>query len=364
MESAKMIWTLIEGTNDLVQSVRSDGTFEYVNKSWLRTLGYTSEEFPDLHLSDVIHPAHLKQYQEYVARVMKGESLDSIEVTFVTKEGRIVHTEGNLYPRYEGSRMDGTQGFYRNVTERKQAEEIAREERIRTGFFVDIMTHDLTNINQEVLSTFELLLQTSALSPEMDELVREGLAETERAAALIANVKKLSQLHGEKTEIVEVDPADVLREASKDVQARFRDKRLLLRTNLSSGEYSVLANRYLRDVFYSLLDNAMKFDERKKVEVDVEAASISHTPFLKIQIKDRGCGLTDEQKDEIFLRIVDRRQSILGLGLGLTLVKEILEGFGGQINVEDRVEGDHTKGANFILLLRSSPTRQQKGGAV
>jgi signal transduction histidine kinase len=198
----------------------------------------------------------------------------------------------------------------------------------------------------------------------MDELVREGLAETERAAALIANVKKLSQLYEGKAEIVEVDPADVLREASKDVQARFRDKRLLLRTNLSSGEYSVLANRYLRDVFYSLLDNAMKFDERKKVDVDVEAASISHIPFLKIQIKDRGCGLTDEQKDEIFLRVVDRRQSILGLGLGLTLVKEILESFGGQISVEDRVEGNHTKGANFILLLRSSPTRQKKGGAV
>ncbi len=126
----------------------------------------------------------------------------------------------------------------------------------------------------------------------------------------------------------------------------------------------MLGNQYLKDVFYSLLHNAMKFDERKKVEVDIEAEPIMHTPFLKIQIKDHGRGVPDEHKQDIFARIIDRRESILGLGLGLTLVKKILESYGGQISIEDRVEGDYTKGANFIVLLRCELPGEQQGGTV
>ena len=362
MESVKLIWTLIEGTNDLVQSVRSDGTIEYVNKSWLRALGYTAEEFPDLHLSDVVYPPHLNEYEEYVARVMKGETLSDIQVSLVKKDGTQVHVEGNLYPRYEGNRAASTIGFYRDITERKQAEAMIRQERARTQFFGDLMTHDLTNIHQEILSTFELLVQTASLSPELHELIEDGLAEVERAATLIANVKKLSQLYAEKPEVTQVDPADALQEAVKATEAAFRDKRLLLRANLSLGQYTVLANQYLKDVFYGLLHNAMKFDERKKVEVDIEVERIAHTPFLKIQIKDHGRGVSDEHKQDIFARIIDRKESILGLGLGLTLVKKILESYGGQISIEDRVEGDHTKGANFIVLLRCESSRERQGG--
>jgi signal transduction histidine kinase len=114
----------------------------------------------------------------------------------------------------------------------------------------------------------------------------------------------------------------------------------------------VLADDYIKDVFQSLLHNAMKFDEKREVEVEVEASAIRHTPFLRIQIKDHGRGIPDEEKEEIFARIAHRREGILGLGLGLTLVKQILENYGGQILVKDRVEDNHKKGANFVVLFR------------
>ncbi len=172
-----MIWALIEGTNDMVQSVRRDGYFDFVNRAWLNTLEYSDEDVLDLTIENVIFPGSLKEYQASASRVFAGESLTRVETTFVSKSGTLVLTEGNLFPRHEGNRVVALQGFYRNVTDRKKSEEKLQEQRARTEFFVDLMTHDLTNINQEVLSTFEILLHDSTLSVPMTSLLKEGLRE-------------------------------------------------------------------------------------------------------------------------------------------------------------------------------------------
>jgi K+-sensing histidine kinase KdpD len=120
-------------------------------------------------------------------------------------------------------------------------------------------------------------------------------------------------------------------------------------------KYMILADEYFEDVFYSLLHNAMKFDESSKVDVEVEVTEIKHTPFLRIEIKDHGPGIPDEQKEFIFDKLTHRRESIMGLGLGLSLVKMALETYGAFIRVEDRVEGKHRQGANFVILVRYEP---------
>lgn len=61
--------------------------------------------------------------------------------------------------------------------------------------------------------------------------------------------------------------------------------------------------------------------------------------------------LEDARKEEIFLRAYNKDKSISGLGLGLSLVKKIIETYNGQIWVENRIKGDHSKGSNFIILI-------------
>ncbi len=190
-----------------------------------------------------------------------------------------------------------------------------------------------------------------------------GPREVERSSNLIANVKKISQLYAETSAAKKMDPAEAIFSAAKAVESRFPDKTLKLKTNFLLGQYHVLADDYLKDVFQSLLHNAMKYDERRDVEVEVESNVIRHTPFLRIQIKDNGRGIPDEEKEEIFARIAHRRGGILGLGLGLTLVKQILENYGGQIMVKDRVEGNHKKGANFVVLLRYEQSSKTDNGS-
>jgi PAS domain S-box-containing protein len=360
MENLQLFISLVEGTNDLIQSVDEEGKFEFVNRAWFETLGYETKELDSLTLNEILFPGYVKKHTLLISQVLKGEIVTDVEVTFVSKSGDLVHLEGNLFPRKEGSKILAATGFFRDVTDRKEAEEKLKEARARTEFFVDLMVHDIANINQEVLSLLELIIFHKDLPSELKTLVVEGLTEVERASDLISNVKKIISVYSKEPETKRWDLFKALTDAVQEVDSAFADRTLNLNTSLSSGKYSVLADEFLKDVFFSLFHNSMKYDTSKTVNVDVQVEELAHTPFLKIQVKDYGTGIPDLQKERIFARFSHRRESAEGLGLGLTLVKKILENYGAIIRVEDRVEGDHTKGTNFVILLRHHPATAER----
>ena len=73
--------------------------------------------------------------------------------------------------------------------------------------------------------------------------------------------------------------------------------------------------------------------------------------YFKIEFSDNGIGVPDDRKKVIFQRGNRELKGTKGMGIGLSLVKKILEIYEGKIWVEDKIEGDYTKGSNFIVLL-------------
>ncbi len=147
-ESEERYRDLIESTYDIIQSVALDGRFVFVNRSWLETLGYTEAELPSLNLWKIIHPESLLHCREAFSRVMAGESIKNVQATFVAKDGRAILVEGNVTGRYIGGRLVATHGFFRDITERRRAEESLRESEDRYRDLVEhsrdlICTHDL-----------------------------------------------------------------------------------------------------------------------------------------------------------------------------------------------------------------------------
>ena len=72
---------------------------------------------------------------------------------------------------------------------------------------------------------------------------------------------------------------------------------------------------------------------------------------MKLEFIDNGIGIDDVRKDSIFQREALKDSGPLGQGLGLSLVKKIIDTFKGQIWVEDKVKGDYSQGSKFILLI-------------
>ncbi|MDC4226375.1 MAG: PAS domain S-box protein [Candidatus Manganitrophus sp.] len=125
-ESRDLMLDFLENANDLIQSVTPDGRFQYVNRAWLEALGYEQEDLPHLTLSDLFHPDNQTHCEALFERIKKGESLRSAQMVFVTKSGRAITVEGNINSRIENGETVITRAIFRDVTERKQAEEELR----------------------------------------------------------------------------------------------------------------------------------------------------------------------------------------------------------------------------------------------
>ena len=122
---------LFESTHDMIQAVRPDGRFDFVNKSWLKTFGYTKKEVEKINIWDIVHPDSLVHCKKSFTLLMKGGIIGDIEATFITKKGKAVKVEGHVTLFKQEGDTISTFGFFRNITQRTQAEEALRESKER-----------------------------------------------------------------------------------------------------------------------------------------------------------------------------------------------------------------------------------------
>jgi PAS domain S-box-containing protein len=365
-DEIEIIRALVKDTDDLIQSIKSDGSLEYVNSAWLHTLQYTLDETTDMKLEDFIFPGYLHRTEDTISQVLRGHKIINFVTTFISKKGIPVQAEGKLFPHYNDKHEVSAVGVFENITNQTRVMDELRHDQARSELLLDLLTHDLTGIIQEILSTIEVALFSPDLPTSLENLLRESMHEVERGSNLISNVKKLWQIARRAPQMVRCDIGETLFAAKEAVESAYPHKELHLTTSLEIGQYYVTADEYLIEILKSLLDNAMKYDIRDRVQIEVEVAPVTHTPFLKMQIKDYGPGIFAESKSTIFDQLSQQPAKPRGLGLGLTLAKHVLDNYGGYIRIEDRVEGQPEEGANFILLLRLSkikPIVSNKGGS-
>ena len=125
-ESEARYQAVIENASDMIQSVRPDGTFEFVNTAWLQKLGYTLEEVEQLIVWDIVHPESLDHCREVFGLAGSGTPIESLRATFLTKDGRALPVEGNATSRFVDDRVIATHSFFRDITERLRSEELER----------------------------------------------------------------------------------------------------------------------------------------------------------------------------------------------------------------------------------------------
>ena len=122
-ESEERYRNLFENAHDMIQSVAPDGHFIFVNPSWLKTMGYTWDELQKITIFDILYPSCISHCTEAFQKVMSGEYLTNVEAIFVTKDGRLLNVDGNVNARFVEGKVVASHGVFRDITERKNAEE-------------------------------------------------------------------------------------------------------------------------------------------------------------------------------------------------------------------------------------------------
>jgi PAS domain S-box-containing protein len=114
---------LLDNTSDLIQSVKPDGHFRYVNNGWKQALGYDEDEISKMSVFDILHPDCLKHYKMLFQKMKSGEDIGRITTTFISKNGNKIIVQGNVTGKHANGELVYTRGIFRDITKSKYLEE-------------------------------------------------------------------------------------------------------------------------------------------------------------------------------------------------------------------------------------------------
>ncbi len=344
---------LIENSVQGVAIYQND-SIVYSNKSFAEILGYSVDEILGLkrdEIEDMIHPHDQEQLMNQIQKVLESDGPP------VYYEYRAFHKDGPLrwvecsLSHIEHNDEKAIQIAQIDNTSRKMAENKVEEERDRAELFLDLMGHDLSNIHQAVYGLLDLLLSSGELSESTTGLLMEALDQMNRCTRLIRNVKKIRGIEELPSQLKPINISSAISQAVSEVQRDIPHKQLNINMDNKLRDASVIADEDLATVFYELLHNALTFDRDQCVEVDLTIDQANGDELVRIQLADRGSGISDTEKERLFMRESATKTKHRRTGLGLTLVKHIISRYAGSIYIKDRVEGTYKEGAVFVLEI-------------
>jgi len=251
----------------------------------------------------------------------------------------------------------------RDITFRKKAEKsLKKSEREyqeaskRANFYKDLFTHDINNILQIINSSLELItlnLNGNNFKSIIKELVNVAKGQVKRAANLTFNVRRISDIEDNGLYLTAVDVRAVLRTSIHYITNGFQNKRIQIEVLHLKSPIYINANEFLQEVFDNILINAVLHNDRPIIEISIIFSKVRRNgiEYLEIKFIDNARGIPNEIKKDIFLRTEKTEKNGRGMGLGLSLVKKIVERYNGYISLENKIEGDYTKGSKFIILF-------------
>jgi PAS domain S-box-containing protein len=328
-------------------------TIRFCNPACERIFEMSSDELVGKSLLDFVDDADkVRLVAETRKRIEGITSRYDLTITSARGNRRQLLATASPLVKPDG-RYEGAVGTILDVTDirsterelRQVADALARSNELKE-LFADILRHDLLGPVTVVKAYVETLLENDAAPlKEFLGIILENsnkLVGIIEGAADLAKLEARGELEKSPTHIYEL-----VNEATQSLQEAASEKGLSLSLS-GDDEVLVNANPVLREVFWNLISNAIKYcPSNSPVNVEVEFREGD----VVVSVRDSGEGVPDEAKQAIFERFKRAsRGSVKGSGLGLAIAKRIVELHGGQIWVEDNPEG----GAVFSVSLPSS----------
>ncbi len=209
------------------------------------------------------------------------------------------------------------------------------------NLYLDILTHDIRNVNSVATMYTDLLAEI--LEGEPKTYVLKMKSSIDKSTEILANVATIRKIHEERAPLKPID----LRSIIVGEQKNFPDTAIRY-----AGQFrTVWADDLLPEVFNNLIGNAVKFGGPDVVVmISVETADDS----VVVTVADTGPGIPDDLKEAIFHRFERGQTRARGEGLGLYICHKLLERYGGRIWVEDRVPGRPEMGAALRFTLKEA----------
>jgi PAS domain S-box-containing protein len=354
-----LLAALVDSSDDAIISKNLEGIITSWNQGAERIFGYTEKEMIGQPVARLFPADRLDEEARILEQVRRGGRVDHYETVRVSKTGEHIDVSVTISPIKDSSgTIVGASKISRNITQQKravhelaQANEALRRADSMKAEFVATLSHELRTPLNAIVGWVQILKEGVAA-----EELAEGLAVIERntrmQARLIEDLLDMSRIEAGKVslDVQRLDIAAVVQAAIETVKPAAAAKQIRLSSAFSSIGGVIMGDRNrLQQIVFNLLTNAIKFTPKEgRVHVTIERVN-SH---VEIGVSDTGIGIGPEYLVGIFERFrqgdasTTRRHQ--GLGIGLSIAKQLAELHGGQVRAKSQGEG---KGATFIISL-------------
>ena len=369
---------IVESSDDIIVSKTLDGIITSWNPSAERIFGWAAAEAIGQSIMLIVPDDHRAEEEDVLARIRRGERVDHFETVRRTKDGRLLDVSITVSPiRDAAGRLVGASKVARDITERRRLEQ-QRELLLQREQEARLQAEALSNAKDELLAivSHELRTPLNAIfgwarmmhSGELDEPGRERalniiLRNASAQARLIDDLLDLARIAtgSVRLEFDSVDLNAIIEAALETVRpaANAKDINLVPALDRSLGRIEGAADR-LQQVVWNLLLNSVKFTPPGgRVEISSRREEESAT----VTVKDTGQGIAAEVLPYIFEPFRQEDSSSTrsqgGLGLGLALVRRLVELHGGSVIAESAGKG---LGSTFTVTLPMPASRETLAG--
>jgi PAS domain S-box-containing protein len=320
-----------------------------------RIFGYKPHEIkPDLEWAmSCVHPNDLHLLSALLESARRSGARGSVDYRIVRPDGsvRYVNTLADKVVRDKAGNVKWVYGITQDVTERKRVERALEEAKARAELYLDLMGHDIINMNQIAMGYLELAMDGPGVYEGLRNMLSTSLDSVKASSRLIYNVRKLQRIStGEMSLVVTgIDP--VLRQ-TLSAYSNVPGTSAKINYVPDASGCATMADELLYDIFTNIVDNAIKHcSPEPSVNIRLEKAEEDGKTYCRVAVEDNGPGIPDAMKEAIFERMCQGDTKMRGSGLGLYFVKRLVGSYGGRVWAEDCVPGDSGKGSRFVVLL-------------
>ena len=369
-ESDKFYEMLVQAANDGISFYDREWNLRYTNSAFYSMIGYDRETYNQLNPPDLIHPDD-QDYQLRREQALVNKGFFETELRIRHKEGHYMNlSTRSVIVRNDTGEVLGALTISRDITTLKQVHEdlikanIGAEasNRLKSNFLANI-SHEIRTPLNSVVGFSNLLLANNLPNEVKEEYIEHINHNSEKLLQIIGDIIDLSRLESSQIEITYEEASlssivnEIIEEGRQVIKRNEKPIILTVKNHFESVGDLIFTDRiWLKRVLNHLMDNALKFT----LEGSVEFSYMLENQGIVFKIRDTGIGINKENLGHIFEEFRQEfdghHRPFEGLGIGLTLAKEVIERMGGKIFVQS----EKGVGSEFSFSIPYRPAGSMK----
>ena len=356
---------LLQAATDGVSFYDRDWKLIYANPAFFSTLGLDSSSYTTSVFNEIIHPDD-SDFEEERRKGLASDKYFDCEIKVKHRDGYYINlSTRSVWVSDNKGEQVGTLTISRDITKMKQVHEDLIKANFEAEASSNLKSSFLANISHEIRTPLNSVVGFSnlLLSDDLPKEVKEEYIEhinhnSEKLLQIIGDIIDLSRLESSQIEITYEEASltsivnEIIEEARQVIRRNEKPIILNVKNQFEDNGDLIFTDRiWLKRVLNHLMDNAVKFT----LDGSIEFSYMKEDSNIFFRIKDTGIGINKENLNRIFeefrQEIDGHHRPFEGLGIGLTLAKEVIERMGGKIFVQS----EKGIGSEFSFTLPYRP---------